>query len=203
MNHEQSNSHDVLWTLLREYNEQPDRRDEITREVDRRFRRDVALMVLDSSGFTRTTRLRGIIHFLALLERLRRIVSPIVARRGGRILKTEADNIFAVFDSPAQAVSCADEILRSLQAANEALPAADEIYVSIGIGYGSVLLVEPDEMYGDEMNLTCKLGEDLARRGEVLLTPTAHANLGESNYRFEELNFTISGVDVVGYRVRQ
>ena len=45
-----------------------------------------------------------------------------------------------------------------------------EIYVAIGIGYGRVLLVGDDDAWGDEMNIACKLGEDLAERGEDLVS---------------------------------
>ena len=57
--------------------------------------------------------------------------------------------------------------------ANEALPAAEETQIAIGIGYGSVLDVGDGHLYGDEMNLAFKLGEDLGTAQEVLLTPAA------------------------------
>ena len=192
---------DLLRTLLREYNEQPDQRERIVAEIDRRFRRCVAVLVVDSCGFSRTVQAKGMVYFLALMERLERLVRPIIERHGGTVLRIEADNTFASFPEAATAVACAAAILHDLDAANELLPAEDEIYVSIGVGYGSALVVSADDLYGDEMNLACKLGEDLAGNGELLITPAAHAALGASPWRFEELHARVSGLDLKAYRL--
>ena len=191
-----------LRKLLMEYNEHPDRRPKVVAEIEERFCRPVAVLVLDSCGFTRTVRSMGIIHFLALLERLERLARPIVERTGGRVLKREADNIFAIFPDVESAVQCAEQILSYVRMANELLPAADEVDVSLGIGYGDALLIGDDDLYGDEMNLACKLGEDLAGRQELLLTETARAALGEnSTWQFEEAEFSISGLTLRAYRL--
>lgn len=187
--------------LLRKYNEQPEQREAVTAEIEQRFRRSVAILVLDSSGFTRTVRRRGIIHFLALLERLERTVRPVVTAHRGRILRAEADNIFALFDAADDAVAAAAAIMRTMRAVNEALAEADELYVAIGVGFGPVLLVGDGDVYGDEMNLTCKLGEDLAQREEVLLTAQARAALTVPLWLLAEEQYSIAGVEITAYRL--
>src|SRR3954468_6062000 len=159
-----------LRPLLHRYNEHPEDRDALLEEIGERFRRDVAVLVLDACGFSRTVRGRGIVHFLALLERLERLVRPCVEEHNGRILRREADNLYAVFDTADHAVRAARQIQRDVRAANEALPEADEVGVSIGIGFGELLLVGPDDAWGEEMNLASKLGEDLADCDEILIT---------------------------------
>jgi class 3 adenylate cyclase len=191
-----------LQKLLMEYNEHPDRRSKVVAEIEERFRRPVAVLVLDSCGFTRTVRSMGIIHFLALLERLERLARPIIERTGGRVLKREADNIFAIFPDVETAVTCADQTLSYVSMANELLPADDEVDVSLGIGYGDALLIGDDDLYGDEMNLACKLGEDLAGRHELLVTQAARASLGEDpRWQFEEAEFSISGIKLLAHRL--
>lgn len=192
---------DELQRLLREYNARPAERARIAAEIERRFRHPLAILVLDSSGFSRAVRAGGIVHFLALLERLGQLVRPLIAHHGGRVLHTEADNVFAAFAEPANAVACAATILRDLAAANDGLPEQEQIYVAMGVGFGPVLVVDHDTLYGDEMNLACKLGEDLAARGELLLTPGAHAALTDSRWRFEAQQFSISGLDLLAYRL--
>jgi class 3 adenylate cyclase len=197
----QENDALALQRLLHEYNEYPERREQVVAEIEERFRRPLGILVLDSSGFTRTVHAMGIIHFLALLERLGRMVMPLITRHGGRLLKREADNIFAVFPDVAAAMRCAAQILHDVQVANEPLPAAEEIDVSLGIGYGQVLVVGDNDLYGDEMNLACKLGEDLADRHELLVTEAARAALGDSaEWSFEELEFSVSGLKLNAYR---
>jgi adenylate cyclase len=190
-----------LRALLRRYNEQPEQRTQNVAEIEARFQRPAAILVLDSSGFTRSVRRNGIIHFLALLERMERTVRPIIAAHRGRVLRVEGDNIFAVFPVAADAVTAAAGIMQVLRAVNEALPSQDEVGVSIGIGYGQVLLVGDDDVFGDEMNLACKLGEDLAQRDEILLTPQAHAALGESPWPVSVESYSVSGIEVTAFRL--
>ena len=198
---ERSSDPGALQRLLKEYNEYPERREQTVAQIEERFRRSVAILVLDSSGFTRVVHSMGIIHFLALLERLGRLVMPIIEHHGGRVLKREADNIFAIFPDVAAAMACAAEILHDVRVANEPLPAAEEIDVSIGIGYGNVLLVGEDDLFGDEMNLACKLGEDLAERHELLVTEAARSALDEDQpWRFEEAEFSVSGMKLKAFR---
>ena len=61
--------------------------------------------------------------------------------------------------------------------------------------------MDNDTPYGDEMNLACKLGEELARRGEVLLTPSAYAALGSPPGAFEPASFSNSGIEFTAYRL--
>jgi class 3 adenylate cyclase len=187
--------------LLRDYNELPDERQRIIAEIERHFCRTIAILVVDTCGFSRRTRANGIVHFLAHQERLERIIEPTFERYGGRLLRAEADNFFAVLPDTPAAVRCALEILDDVAVANEALPTADESQVSIGIGHGSVLDAGDRYLYGDEMNQAFKLGEDLACENEVLLTAAAHAALGDAPWRFEERRFSVAGITLVAHRL--
>jgi adenylate cyclase len=191
-----------LQRLLKEYNEYPERHQEIDSQIHEEFCRAVAIVVIDSCGFSRSVRQHGIVNYLARLERLERVVSPIIEAHGGRVLRVEADNIFALFSDTESAVRCSAEVQRNVEIANEPLPAASEIYIAIGIGYGRVLLVGDDDAYGDEMNVACKLGEDLAEQGEILLTAAAREAIGDGGpWQFEDSSVRISGLDLTAYKV--
>ena len=49
----------------------------------------------------------------------------------------------------------------------------EQIYLSVGIDYGRVLLIGEIDFYGDPVNTASKLGEDLAIRDETLVTERA------------------------------
>jgi class 3 adenylate cyclase len=66
-------------------------------------------MVLDSCGFSRSVRQHGIVNYLARLERMSRVVVPIIEAHKGRVLRIEADNIFALFADPEAATRRASE----------------------------------------------------------------------------------------------
>jgi len=191
-----------LQTLLKEYNEYPERQKDVEARIHQEFSRTVAIMVLDSSGFSRSVRQHGIVNFLARLERLGRVGVPIIPAHSGRVLRIEADNIFAVFPDARSAVGCSAEVQRNVEIANEPMPAAYEIYVSIGVGYGRVLLVDDNDAWGDEMNIACKLGEDVAEQGEILLTVAAHEAVGDDGpWTFEDSSVQISGLELTSYRL--
>lgn len=191
---------ETFWRLVTSYEYEPDRRAKILEEIDRLFRRPATILVVDACGFTRASRGTGIVQFLALLRRLEGIVIPEVERAGGSMLAREADNFFALMPDPAAALECGRAILSEVARSNGGLSADKRLAVSIGIGHGDVLMVERGLMYGDEMNLVCKVGEDLAGPDEILLTPAAREALGPAYGDFEERRLTISGLDVTAYR---
>jgi adenylate cyclase len=195
-----STDRERLRTLLRAYVQNPSDRERIVAEIERRFQQRLAIVVVDSCSFTRAMHQFGAVHTLALLLSLEDRLRALIQRSGGRLVRTEADNVYAVFPGPAEAVACADAMVRETNAANASQAPADDIYISVGVGYGDVLVVGDDDLYGDEMNLASKLGEDLAQRDEILVTPAAVQALG-GGWAFEELSFRVAGVELRTYRL--
>lgn len=173
-----------LQTLLDLRNEHPERLVAVDRQINQRFLERHAIMVLDMAGFSRLTIKHGIIHFLAMIRRMQIAVVPLVRKGRGRIVKSEADNIFAVFPTVPLAVTVASRIQAELARMNEILPEDWDIHVSIGIGYGDVLMVGEDDFFGSELNLASKLGEDIANAGELLLTAAAFERMGRGQKDF-------------------
>ncbi len=188
--------------LLQARNDQPERLAEIDQQIQEVFSHTCAILVLDMAGFSRLTLHHGILHFLGMIRRMSVISKPIVLQFGGRVIKQEADNLFVVFPSVVSAIKASFSILKDLSAANAGLPDEQEIYAGIGIGYGEVLVVGDNDVYGSEMNLACKLGEDLARRGEILLTEAAYREVHHCPGLWESIELSISGVDLAAHKVR-
>src|SRR5678815_5099237 len=142
--------------LLDARNEHPESLAEIDGEIWRRFGHTRAVLVLDMCGFSRLTMRYGITHFLAMIRRLQTLVRPVIAEGGGRLVKTEADNVFATFDDVPPALATARAIQRSLDAANTYLPEDWDLHAGIGIGYGPILLIGDQDLFGSEMNVASK-----------------------------------------------
>jgi adenylate cyclase len=183
-----------LERLLGEIDAEPGRRGEITREIETIFGQDRAVLVLDMSGFSRTTRQQGIVSFLLMIHQMQLLAAPSISGHGGLLIKAEADNLFCLFDDVSDAVRAGRDIVQRLDTVNLLLPEARRLYASIGIGYGRILNVGDEDLYGDEVNLASKLGEDVAGKGVILLTDAARWRLGDPAIvtRHEELN--ISGL---------
>jgi len=190
------NSRENLDRLLSEIIEYPDRRETIDKSIEEMFGQEKAVMILDMSGFSQTTQRFGITSFLLMIHQMRSIAEPCVIDHSGLVVKAEADNLFCLFDNVVDAVGASQKITRHLTAANCILPHDHRLYVSIGIGYGMVLNIADQDLYGNEVNLAAKLGEDIGTMGEILLTSAAHAHAHESDINTKEETISISGLEL-------
>lgn len=190
----------VLDELLLRRVEHPEQAKRIDADIRKRFQKRVAVMVLDMSGFSSLVQRYGIIHYLAMIGRMRRVVAPAVERNRGMTIKFEADNCFAVFPKPNHAATAAVQILHDMALANLSTPDESDVHVCMGVGYGPVLLA-CDDLYGNELNLASKLGEDVSVKGEILLTEAARRRLSKK-FALEELPVTVSGVTMNAFRLR-
>ncbi|HEX7887661.1 MAG TPA: hypothetical protein VF474_16930, partial [Phenylobacterium sp.] len=99
----------------------------------------------------------------ALLEirRLQVVGDAATQEEGGRLVKAWADNLMCIFPDVASAQRAARRIVAAIPS-------------GAGIGYGRILDLGSD-LQGADVIAACKLGEDVAGPGEVLLTPAAQA----------------------------
>jgi class 3 adenylate cyclase len=208
--HGRDSSRDELERLLTERNEHPERLAEIDRRIWETFGERRAVWVLDMCGFSRLTVRYGITHFLAMIQRLHQLVRPIVIEHGGRVVKTEADNVFAAFPEVGAAVAAARRVQERLATANAFLPEDWDLHASIGIGYGEILVIGDDDFYGNELNLASKLGEDVAGPGEIYLTEAAWHRAGAAagagsaaavSVAGERCEIPVSAMTVVAYKL--
>jgi adenylate cyclase len=192
-----------LRRLLSERNQYPERAGRIDEQIRAAFERRAAILVLDMCGFSRLSRKHGIIFYLAMIRQMEEAAAPAVVGNGGRVIKQSADNLYAVFDHPAQALEAALDIFRAFEAVNSVVPGDRDIHGSIGIGFGETLVIADEDLFGVEMNLASKLGEDIAERGEILLTAAAHQALPPGRYRCSMRAWSVSGTEIDSYRVEE
>lgn len=132
-----------------------------------------SILVTDLSGFTRTTRAHGIVHFLAIFRRAERVCVPIIGEHGGRMIKQEADDLIGAFPTALGALHAAIAMLESIRALNVALAEDEQVGMCIGIEHGRFLQLD-DDAFGDPVNIAFKLGEDVAEVGEILIGAQAY-----------------------------
>ena len=191
---------ELLNRQLSELNQYPERVSSVTAKLREAFERQVAMLVLDMVGFSRLTLQHGIIHYLAMIHQMVEAATPAVLANGGRIIKQDADDIFAIFDNPRHALEAARDIFRAFDAVNTVTPAERHIYGSVGIGYGETLVIDDEDLFGPQMNLASKLGEDLAGKSEILLTASAYEALPNDLFVFTPLKFSIGEMEIDCYR---
>lgn len=135
-----------------------------------------AIVFTDTADFTLRTARDGILHFLMVFERVTEVAEPVLRRTGGELVKAEGDSFLIRYRDVGAACRGVMALDAALQRLNSGRPENEQVHFSYGIGYGDVLDIE-DDMFGLEVNLASKLGEDLAEPGEALLTPSAAAVL--------------------------
>jgi len=177
-------------------------RESLEAQVWERFGVERAVMALDMSHFSLTVRRSGILGYLGLIRRMQVITKPIVEAHEGALVEFHADNLMAVFPDVPQAVDAGIAMNRAFELQVKA-DGAQMIEVAIGIDYGRFLFVDGCRCFGDTVNTAFKLGEDLARAGEILLTSGARSRLGATfPHPFSEQQFSISGLELHTFNVQ-
>jgi class 3 adenylate cyclase len=190
-----------LRELLALRNRQPHRAGEIDEHIWREFGAECTVLISDMSGFTRTTREHGIVHFLAMHRQSLELAGPVIHSRGGAIAKEDADNLIALFDDPASAVDAAVALHRDVAAYNRTVEYARQIGVCIGISHGLVLRTE-HEVFGDAVNVAYKLGEDIADPWDVLVADAAYSEIaraGSGTFEFGPREEVLIGKVILGF----
>lgn len=136
-----------------------------------------AVMFTDLSGFSRNVAKFGITHFLQTIYESVRIFVPLIEDTDGILLKDEADSLLVIFPTADHALACAIKMQETTKAHNIGVVPEEQILLCIGMGYGRMLQVGEEDVFGDEVNAASKLGEDRATSGEILVTENFRQNL--------------------------
>ena len=177
-------------------------REDIDAQIWKQFGQKKTVMISDMSGFTVLTERYGPVHYLSMIRRMQMTAEPIIKSYGGMVVKFEADNTFALFDTPTQAVQACISLNLAFNAANILTPDELDIKISCGIDSGDILLLDGDDMYGNAVNHASKLGEDIASAGEILITKEAMDTIPEAlGIRSKEIKHSISKVTIEGYSI--
>lgn len=193
-----------LYELVDQYDAaSPEHAPAIEAQIWQAYGLDRAILILDMSGFSRMTRRFGIVHYLAMVRRMQKTTHPLVEAFQGEVVKYEADNLFATFAEPGQAVKCAAAIVDRFESSNDFTADERDIHVSIGLSWGKILQVPDHDFFGNAVNIASKLGEDLAEAEEILIDDELYRHLpaGLANLSFEPLEFSVSGLSLSAWRV--
>ena len=190
--------------LLLNYSQEtnPAERKKLEDMIWKNYGTENTVLALDMFGFSLLTRKYGIIHYLSMIRRMQLTVEPIIDGHGGRVIKFEADNCFAVFPEPAAAARTAITIQHALAASNLLTSEDMDVHVAIGIDYGKILILNDDDMYGDAVNRACKMGEDIGKADEILISKEAMDMIPEdAQIEGKLIEVSIGGLTMPAYQL--
>jgi class 3 adenylate cyclase len=178
------------------------KRKELEETIWQEYGKENTVLVLDMSGFSLLTRKYGIVHYLSMVRRMQLTAEPIVQGHGGKVIKFEADNCFAVFPSPLSAIRAAISMQHSYNSANLLTSDDLDIHISIGIDYGKILIIGDEDMFGDAVNRACKMGEDIGLAGEILVSKEAMDLIpDDAEIQGKPMELSIGGVSISAFSI--
>jgi TolB-like protein/Flp pilus assembly protein TadD len=117
-------------------------------------------MGLDEVGTART------------LREHRKVTDALVAKHGGRLVKTMGDGVLLEFPSVVDAVEYAMAVQVVMAQRNEGIPEDRRMLFRIGINLGDIL-IEGEDILGDGVNVAARL-EGIAEPGGICISSSAY-----------------------------
>lgn len=151
------------------------------------FGEDWAVMFTDLSGFSRGVAEFGIIHFLQIIHESQRLLIPCIDAHDGILLKVEGDSMLVIFRNVDKAIECALAMQSATAAYSTNRVEAERIDLCVGLGYGRVLRIGDRDVFGAEVNAAAKLGEDIAKAHEILVTDAVQS-VAAKGHRFQPID---------------
>ena len=157
---------------------------------ERKHLRHKAILSLDLTGQTAQVPRQRPLNALLRIFDAQKVCIPALQQHGATAIRCADDDVVALFDEPAQAVEAAFEVHRRLGIFNHSgLAGESPPLACIGIGVGDVYTIGLNLAMGDEVNRAAKLGEDLARGNETLVTANVYFALRHRpDLAFEQLS---------------
>src|SRR5215831_13157313 len=135
-------------------------------------RRLAAIVAADVAGYSRLMGLDEVGTARTLREH-RKVTDALVAKHGGRIVKTTGDGVLLEFPSVVDAVECAVAWQVVMVERNEGVPDERRMLFRIGINLGDILIEGDGDILGDGVNVAARL-EGIAEPGGICISSSAH-----------------------------
>ncbi|HEY3909116.1 MAG TPA: adenylate/guanylate cyclase domain-containing protein [Stellaceae bacterium] len=131
-------------------------------------RRLAAILAADVVGYSRLMGANEEGTHIALKAIWREVTDPKIDAHRGRVVKTMGDGLLVEFASVLDAVRCAVDIQREMEARNAVQAAEDAIVFRIGINVGDII-IDGADIFGDGVNIAARL-EGLAAPGGICVS---------------------------------
>jgi len=190
--------------LMLRYAQEEDRqrRAELEQVIWQEYGMACAVSVMDMSGFSRITQRHGIVHYLSMITRMQLTAAPVIQSHGGTLVKFEADNCYAVFPEPLDAIRACLSMQIACNAVNLLTEDDLDLRIACGVDYGKILMPHAGDFFGDCVNRASKLGEDLAEAGDILVGTAAMERVpADAGIVAAPATFRVSGIKLEAYAI--
>src|SRR6266478_1690961 len=148
-------------------------------------RRLAAIVAADVAGYSRLMGLDEVGTARTLREH-RKVTDALVAKHGGRLVKSTGDGVLLEFPSVVDAVECAVAMQTVMAERNQGVPTDRRMEFRIGINLGDIL-IEGEDILGDGVNVAARL-EGIAEPGGICVSASAYEQVrGKTALVFQDL----------------
>ncbi len=147
--------------------------------------RVLTILLADLKGFTPRAASSSRQEVSELLKSYRGIITPVIQRYGGHIVKELGDAFLVTFESPTNAVAAGTLLQRLLLGRNKEVPEERRIEVRVAIHSGEVEETAND-VIGDAVNVASRV-ESVTEVGEVYFTEAVFLTMNRSEVPSSEV----------------
>ncbi len=166
--------------------------------------RNLTVFIADLKGFTPKTASSSRQELNDMLARYRKLITPVIERCGGHVVKELGDAFMVTFESPTNAVAAGALLQRLLGDRNAGVAEEERIEVRVAIHCGEVE-VSANDIIGGAVNVASRV-EGVAEVGEVYFTEAVFLTMNRSEVPSAEVGERVlKGIEkpVKLYRVLQ
>jgi TolB-like protein/class 3 adenylate cyclase/Flp pilus assembly protein TadD len=135
-------------------------------------RRLAAILAADVAGYSRLMHAEEEATHTRLTSLLAEVVVPAIAEHGGRVVKNTGDGLLAEFPSAVEATRAALQFQNRIAEVSVKDPEDQRILIRVGVNIGDVI-VEPHDIFGDDVNVAARL-ESISAPGGICLSAAAY-----------------------------
>lgn len=149
-------------------------------------RRLAAVLAADVVGYSRLMGLDEEGTHERLKEHLNELARPKMAEHGGRLIKSTGDGVLVEFPSVLEAMRCAVAVQRGMVERNADVAEDRRLAFRIGINVSDII-IEPEDIYGDGVNIAARL-EALAEPNGICISRAVYEQVRDRlPYAFRDM----------------
>eukprot|EP01130_Rhizamoeba_saxonica_P001669 TRINITY_DN11541_c0_g1_i1.p1 TRINITY_DN11541_c0_g1~~TRINITY_DN11541_c0_g1_i1.p1 ORF type:complete len:405 (+),score=95.56 TRINITY_DN11541_c0_g1_i1:40-1254(+) len=169
--------------------------------------KNVGILMSDMSGFTRSVRKMGIIHFASIIQKMRQLCSFVFKKHDALHIFFEADNCWILFPSAEKALEAATECAYVMADWNENYAKNEDWEINLSgmavdFSEETVFVDDEGKFYGETVDRAFYLGEEVVEDGNVICSDLVYQMVNEASAStFEVLETDFEDDTLTYYRV--
>lgn len=146
---------------------------------------NLAVMFVDMAGFAERTARQSREQNKRMMRDFNGLIIPLIARFGGRHVKSIGDAFLVAFRSPTDSVHCGMAMHDAIAAYNQGRDGTDPLQIRVAVNVGEVRL-EAHDVFGEAVNIAARV-EELTPPGEIYLTGVVYLSMNKAEVPAEHI----------------